>query len=50
MQLVHAIMYVIFVFSASEIAAKAPLITVAFFMALSKGEKIFYALFKIKEN
>ncbi len=50
MQLVHAIMYIIFVFSASEIAAKAPLITVAFFMALSKGEKIFYALFKIKEN
>ena len=50
MQLVHAIMYIIFVFSASEIAAKAPLITVAFFMALSKGEKIFYALFKLKEN
>lgn len=50
MQLVNAIMYIVFVFSASEIAAKAPLITVAFFMALSKGEKIFYALFKLKEN
>ena len=50
MQLVNAIMYIVFIFSAAEIATKAPLITVAFFMALSKGEKIFYALFKIKEN
>ena len=50
MQLVNAIMYIIFIISASEIATKAPLITVAFFMALSKGEKIFYALFKLKEN
>ena len=50
MQLVNAIMYIVFVFSAAEIATKAPLITVAFFMALSKGEKIFYALFKLKEN
>lgn len=50
MQIVHAIMYTIFVFSAAEIATKAPLITIAFFMALSKGEKIFYALFKIKEQ
>ena len=50
MQIVHAIMYTIFVFSAAEIATKAPLITIAFFMALSKGEKIFYALFKIKEK
>ena len=50
MQLVNAIMYIVFIFSAAEIATKAPLITVAFFMALSKGEKIFYALFKLKEN
>ena len=48
MQLVNAIMYIVFIFSAAEIATKAPLITVAFFMALSKGEKIFYALFNLK--
>lgn len=48
MQLVHALIYAIFLYSASEIATKAPIITVAFFMALTKGEKIFNYLFNLK--
>ena len=50
MQIVNALIYTIFIFSTANIMTKAPLLIVAFFMALTKGEKIFYALFKIKEQ
>lgn len=47
-QAIHAIIYSIFIFSAAEIATKAPIVAIAFFMALSRGEKIFTYLFNIK--
>ena len=50
MQVVHALIYSIFAVSAGVIATKAPIITVAFFMALTKGEKIFNYVFKLKEQ
>lgn len=48
MQVIHTLIYSIFMFSASEIAVRAPIISVAFFMALSRGEKIFNYLFGLK--
>ena len=47
-QTIHAIIYSIFIFSAAEIATRAPIVAIAFFMALSRGEKIFTYLFNIK--
>lgn len=47
-QAIHALIYAVFMFSASEIAATVPIIAVAFFMALSRGEKIFAYIFNIK--
>ena len=45
MQAVHALMYTIFVFSASEIALKAPMIAIVFFIGIIKAEDVFNKLF-----
>lgn len=37
---IHLLIYAIFMITASEIAVKFPIVAVAFFMALSNGEKI----------
>ena len=50
MQPVHALLYTIFIFSASEIALKAPLIAVVFFMGILKGEDIFNKLFNLQKT
>lgn len=50
MQVIHAFIYSIFMLSASEIAAKAPIIATAFFMALTRGEKIFTYLLNLRSN
>ena len=47
MQVIHALIYSIFMYSAGEIATRAPIIAIAFFMALSRGEKIFNYLFDL---
>lgn len=47
MQAVHALMYAIFVFSASSIAEKAPMIAIIFFIGILKGEEIFKKLFNL---
>ena len=47
MQAVQALMYGIFVFSASAIADKAPMIAIVFFIGIIKGEEIFKKLFKL---
>ena len=45
MQAVHALMYTIFVFSASAIALKAPMIAIVFFIGIIKAEEVFNKLF-----
>ena len=45
MQAVHALMYTIFVFSASAIALKAPMIAIVFFIGVIKAEEVFNKLF-----
>lgn len=47
MQAVHALMYAIFVFSASSIAEKAPMIAIIFFIGILKGEEMFKKLFNL---
>lgn len=47
MQTVHALMYAIFIFSAAQIAEKAPMIAIIFFMGILKGESIFNKLFNL---
>lgn len=48
MQPLHALIYLIFMFGASEIAISAPLLAVLFLWALSRAEKIFSAILQIK--
>lgn len=50
MQPVHAFVYMIFIYSASEIATKAPMIAVVFFMGILKAEDIFNKLFKLEKT
>ncbi len=45
MQSIHLLLFVVFIFTASEIAKKAPIVAIAFFAALSNGEKIVKQLF-----
>ncbi len=45
MQAVHALMYTIFVFSASAIALKAPMIAIVFFIGVIKAEEVYNKLF-----
>ena len=47
MQPVHAFVYMIFIYSASEIATKAPMIALVFFIGILKAEDIFNKLFKL---
>ena len=50
MQPVHALMYMIFMYSASAIATKAPMIAVIFFIGILKGEEIFNKLFNLETD
>ena len=50
MQPVNALLYTIFIYSASEIALKAPMIAVVFFMGILKGEDIFNKLFNLQKT
>lgn len=45
MQPIHLAIFVAFVFTASELASQMPIISIAFFAALSNGEKIIKTLF-----
>lgn len=47
MQPVHALMYAIFIFSASAIALKVPLLAIVFFMGILKAESMFNKLFNL---
>lgn len=47
-QPLHAIMYIVFIASASEIAKAAPLLAIIFLGALSRGEKIVKNIFNIR--
>lgn len=44
-QPLHALLYVVFIVSASEIAFRAPLLAALFFMGLSRGEKVMKGIF-----
>lgn len=47
-QPIHAILYVIFIVSAGEIAKVAPLLAIFFFAGISRGEKIVKDIFNIR--
>lgn len=47
-QPIHAIMYIVFIASASEIAKAAPLLAIIFLGALSRGEKIVKNIFNMR--
>lgn len=49
MQVVHALMYAIFTFSAASIAERAPLIAIIFFIGITKGEEVFNKLFGLNK-
>lgn len=49
MQAVQAFLYAIFIFSASAIAEKAPLLAIVFFVGLTKGEEVVFKLFKLNK-
>ncbi len=48
LQPIHLCIYVVFMFTASEISAQAPLVAIVFFAALSNGEKIIKSLFGLQ--
>lgn len=50
MQAVQAFMYAIFIYSASAIAEKAPIIAILFFLALTKGEDVVNKLFNLNKS
>lgn len=47
MQAVQAFMYAVFIYSASAISEKAPIIAILFFLALTKGENVVNKLFNL---
>lgn len=47
MQAVQAFMYAIFIYSASAISEKAPIIAILFFLALTKGENVVNKFFNL---
>lgn len=47
-QPLHAIVYIVFIASAAEIAKAAPLLAILFFGALSRGEKIIKNIFRMR--
>lgn len=49
-QPIHAIIYLVFMFSATEIAINAPFLGIMFLWALERAEKIIKAIFGIKDT
>lgn len=49
-QFIHAVIYSVFIFSAVNIVEKVPILGIVFFMALSRGEKIFNYVFRLKND
>lgn len=49
-QVIHAIVYVIFIISAAEIAKAVPIMGALFFMTLSRAEKIVKSTFKLSSS
>lgn len=47
-QVIHAVIYIVFIFSAAEIAKKIPLLGILFLMTLSRAEKIVKNTFSLK--
>ena len=47
MQPLHALLYLIFMFTAGNIAMKAPLLAVLFLWVLSRAEKIFNVILEL---
>lgn len=47
-QPIHLIIYIIFIYSAGEIAKEVPLLAIFFLIALDNGEKIIRSALKIK--
>lgn len=47
-QIVHAIIYIVFIYSAAEIARQIPLLGIIFLMALSRAEKVIKNTFSMK--
>lgn len=50
MQLIHAVLYVVFIGTAGVIAISQPLIAIIFFMALSRAERITRKIFGIDDQ
>lgn len=46
-QVLHAIVYIVFIFSAAEIAKKVPFLGIVFLMALSRAEKLVRRTFSV---
>ncbi len=49
-QPIHCIVYLVFMFMANNIAARAPLIGIMFLMSLSRAEKIIISIFGLSAN
>lgn len=49
-QPIHAIIYLIFMFSASEIAINAPFLGIAFLWMLERSEKVIQAIFRLNDK
>ena len=49
-QIVHALVYILFIVSASAIAQKAPIVALIFFSGLSRGEKVFRNLLNVRDK
>ena len=47
-QAIHLSIYIVFLYSAGEIATEMPLLAVLFFVALSNGERIVRKVFKVE--
>lgn len=47
-QPLHALLYMVFIYSAGNIAEKVPIVAIAFLMALSRGEKIVKGIFNLR--
>lgn len=47
-QIIHAVIYIVFIFSAAEIAKQIPLLGILFLMTLSRAEKIVKNTFALK--
>lgn len=50
MQLVHSLIYLVFIGTAGVIAISQPLVAIVFFMALSRAEKITRKIFAVDDQ